>query len=54
MPALALTDHGALYGAIDFYTAAKQGTLPAVSWVVPSGVVSEHPPSRVSDGVAYR
>jgi phospholipase C len=36
-----------------FYTAAKQGTLPSVSWVVPSGVVSEHPPSRVSDGVAY-
>ncbi|MDQ1475662.1 MAG: hypothetical protein QOE62_891 [Actinomycetota bacterium] len=36
-----------------FYEAAKQGDLPAVSWVVPSGKVSEHPPSRVSDGVAY-
>ncbi|MDQ1460160.1 MAG: hypothetical protein QOI08_1644 [Actinomycetota bacterium] len=36
-----------------FYEAAKKGDLPAVSWVVPSGKVSEHPPSRVSDGVAY-
>jgi len=27
--------------------------LPAVSWVVPSGVVSEHPPERISDGVAF-
>jgi phospholipase C len=44
---------GNIRSVSDFYTAAKQGTLPAVSWVVPSGVVSEHPPSRVSDGVAY-
>ena len=29
-----------------FYAAAKAGTLPAVSWVVPSGAVSEHPPAR--------
>jgi phospholipase C len=36
-----------------FYDAAKQGTLPAVSWVVPSNTVSEHPPSRVSDGQSY-
>ncbi len=36
-----------------FYDAAKAGDLPAVSWVVPSGAVSEHPPGRVSDGVAY-
>jgi phospholipase C len=36
-----------------FYDAAKHGTLPAVSWVVPSGALSEHPPSRISDGVAY-
>ena len=25
----------------------------AVSWVVPSQAVSEHPPARISDGVAY-
>ena len=24
-----------------------------MSWVVPSGKVSEHPPSRISDGMAY-
>jgi DNA polymerase-3 subunit alpha len=27
MPALALTDHGALYGAIDFYHAAKDAVV---------------------------
>ncbi|MDQ1535088.1 MAG: hypothetical protein QOF28_2849, partial [Actinomycetota bacterium] len=36
-----------------FYTAAKNGQLPAVSWVVPSDAVSEHPPSRVSAGQSY-
>ena len=37
----------------NFYTAARNGTLPAVSWVVPSGAVSEHPPARVSYGQSY-
>ncbi len=36
-----------------FYEAAKSGTLPAVSWVVPSGEVSEHPPAPVSFGQSY-
>jgi phospholipase C len=36
-----------------FYADAKAGTLPAVSWVVPNGVVSEHPPGLVSAGQAY-
>jgi phospholipase C len=36
-----------------FYQAAKSGRLPAVSWVVPSGAVSEHPPSPVSFGQSY-
>ncbi len=36
-----------------FYTAAKAGTLPAVTWVVPSGAVSEHPPAPVSAGQSY-
>jgi phospholipase C len=36
-----------------FYAAAKDGTLPAVSWVVPSNAVSEHPPSPVSAGQSY-
>jgi phospholipase C len=36
-----------------FYAAARTGTLPAVSWVVPSGVVSEHPPAPVSFGQSF-
>ena len=36
-----------------FYGAAAAGTLPAVSWVVPSGDVSEHPPSATSAGQSY-
>jgi phospholipase C len=33
-----------------YFAAARKGTLPAVSWVVPNGVYSEHPPSRASAG----
>ncbi len=36
-----------------FYKAAESGSLPAVSWVVPSGVLSEHPPAPVSFGQSY-
>ena len=36
-----------------FYAAAKSGSLPAVSWVVPSASVSEHPPAPVSFGQSY-
>ena len=37
----------------NFFTAAHNGTLPAVAWVVPNGQVSEHPPALVSTGQAY-
>ena len=37
----------------NFYDQAQNGTLPSVSWVDPSGEVSEHPPSRVSAGQSY-
>jgi phospholipase C len=37
----------------DFYTAARTGTLPAVSWVIPSQSVSEHPPGSVTAGMNY-
>ena len=37
----------------NFSTAAKQGKLPAVSWVVPNGKDSEHPPALVSTGQSY-
>jgi phospholipase C len=36
-----------------FLLAAQEGTLPAVSWVVPNNQVSEHPPSLVSAGQAF-
>ncbi len=44
---------GNIQSVDNFYTAAKAGTLPAVSWVVPSGPVSEHPPGAVSAGQSY-
>ncbi len=37
----------------NFATAAKGGKLPAVSWVVPNGKDSEHPPALVSTGQTY-
>jgi phospholipase C len=37
----------------NFYEAAKDGTLPAVSWVVPNKQESEHAPASISDGQAY-
>jgi phospholipase C len=36
-----------------YLSAAKAGTLPAVSWIVPGGPDSEHPPSSVHQGQAY-
>jgi phospholipase C len=36
-----------------FYKDARKGTLPAVSWVIPSGDVSEHAPGRISWGQNY-
>jgi phospholipase C len=37
----------------NFYEAAKNGTLPAVSWVVPGALESEHAPASISDGQAH-
>jgi phospholipase C len=36
-----------------FYAEASEGTLPAVSWVVPNQRVSEHPPASIAVGQAY-
>jgi phospholipase C len=44
---------GNIQSVTNFYTAAQKGTLPAVSWVVPSLPVSEHYPAAISPGVAY-
>ncbi|MGO9872219.1 MAG: alkaline phosphatase family protein, partial [Acidimicrobiia bacterium] len=48
-------DHqlGNIQSVDHFYKAAQSGSLPAVSWVVPSGVLSEHPPAPVSFGQSY-
>ena len=37
----------------DLYDDAAAGNLPAVSWVMPNGRDSEHPPARVSTGQSY-
>ena len=44
---------GNIQSLSSFFTAARTGTLPAVSWIVPNGTVSEHPPSLVSAGQTY-
>src|SRR5205085_2952132 len=36
-----------------FYAQARKGKLPSVSWIVPNGIVSEHPPALVSKGQSY-
>ena len=36
-----------------FFAAAASGSLPAVSWLVPNGRNSEHPPASVADGQAW-
>jgi phospholipase C len=37
----------------NFFTAARDGTLPAVSWITPNSKVSEHPTALVSAGQTY-
>jgi len=36
-----------------FFAQAKAGKLPAVSWLVPNSVDSEHPPASIHAGQAY-
>jgi phospholipase C len=36
-----------------FFTDLSKGTLPQVSWIIPSIEVSEHPPSSVTRGMEY-
>jgi phospholipase C len=36
-----------------FFSAARQGKLPSVSWIVPSKRKSEHPPASIADGQAW-
>ena len=48
-------DHqlGNIQSAIRYFQDARAGRLPAVSWIVPNGHYSEHPPALVSDGQAW-
>jgi phospholipase C len=48
-------DHqeGNIQSITNYYAAAKNGTLPAVSWVTPANDMSEHPAARVSAGQSY-
>ncbi len=47
------TQFSRLTDAAQFYTAAQNGTLPQVSWVIPNSSVSEHPPASVATGMDY-
>jgi phospholipase C len=44
---------GNIVSTASFYAAARDGTLPQVSWVVPDEAVSEHPEDPISAGQAY-
>jgi phospholipase C len=44
---------GNIQSLTNFYTAARNGTLPNVSWISPNQNVSEHPPGLVSAGQTY-
>ncbi len=48
-------DHqeGNIVSTSDFYDAARSGSLPAVSWIVPNMAESEHAPAVISDGMSY-
>ena len=44
---------GNIQDSAKFLTAAKNGSLPAVSWVIPNNQNSEHAPAKVSVGQSY-
>jgi phospholipase C len=44
---------GNIQSISNFYTQARDGTLPAVSWLAPADPVSEHPPANIAAGQAY-
>jgi phospholipase C len=44
---------GNIQDLTNLYKQAKDGTLPAVSWIAPSNEVSEHPPAKISTGQSY-
>ena len=49
------TDHQAMdvQASFNFFASARAGTLPSVSWIVPSEANSEHPPASIWRGQAW-
>jgi phospholipase C len=37
----------------NYFRMAKRGSLPSVSWIVPNGRNSEHPPASIANGQAW-
>jgi phospholipase C len=46
-------DLGRIQPIENFKRQAREGTLPSVSWIVPSGLLSEHPPALISAGQTF-
>ncbi len=44
---------GNIQDSARFIAAARSGTLPAVSWIVPDQPHSDHPPANIATGQAY-
>jgi phospholipase C len=44
---------GNIQGLESFYADVQNNDLPAVSWIVPTGATSEHPPALISSGQAH-
>ena len=44
---------GNIQDVSNFYEAAQNDTLPAVSWVIPGALESEHAPANITDGQAH-
>jgi phospholipase C len=44
---------GNIKSLTNFFADARGGNLPAVSWIIPNGTVSEHPPGLISAGQTY-
>jgi phospholipase C len=44
---------GNIKSLTDFFADARNGNLPAVSWITPNGAVSEHPPGLIGAGETY-
>jgi phospholipase C len=44
---------GNVVDTTEFYTDVQSGKLATVSWLIPSGALSEHPPNLITRGQAY-